>query len=88
MPEFALKLLLGESLLIAGMGGALGVAITFPLAQMFKQAVGTLFPIFYVSPTTVLMQVAACGVVGVVAAAWPAWKMSRIDIVQGLRHVA
>jgi putative ABC transport system permease protein len=25
---------------------------------------------------------------GGVAAAWPAWKMSRIDIVQGLRHVA
>lgn len=87
-PGFVVKLLLGESLLIAGMGGALGVAITFPLAQMFKQAVGTLFPIFYVSPTTVLMQVAACGVVGMVAAAWPAWKMSRIDIVQGLRHVA
>jgi len=30
----------------------------------------------------------ACVIVGVVAAAWPAWKMSRIDIVQGLRHVA
>ena len=27
-------------------------------------------------------------VVGLVAAAWPAWKMSRIDIVAGLRHVA
>jgi len=26
--------------------------------------------------------------VGLVAADWPAWKMSRIDIVAGLRHVA
>jgi putative ABC transport system permease protein len=29
---------------------------------------------------------AALGV-GAVAAAWPAWRMSRIDIVAGLRHV-
>jgi putative ABC transport system permease protein len=35
----------------------------------------------------VLQMLAALGV-GLVAAAWPAWKMSRIDIVDGLRHVA
>jgi putative ABC transport system permease protein len=34
------------------------------------------------------LQAAASLGVGVVAAAWPAWKMSRIDIVAGLRHVA
>jgi putative ABC transport system permease protein len=34
------------------------------------------------------LQLLAALIVGAVAAAWPAWKMSRIDIVQGLRHVA
>jgi putative ABC transport system permease protein len=34
------------------------------------------------------LQLAAALLVGVVAAAWPAWRMSRIDIVAGLRHVA
>jgi putative ABC transport system permease protein len=34
------------------------------------------------------LQMAAALLVGLVAAAWPAWKMSRIDIVAGLRHVA
>ena len=86
-PRFVVQLLFGESLLIAVIGGAIGVAITFPLAQAFVSAVGTLFPVFKVSMPTVALQVLACLVVGVVAAAWPAWRMSRIDIVQGLRHV-
>jgi putative ABC transport system permease protein len=58
------------------------------LADAFVAAAGTLFPIFRVSALTVALQLLAALVVGVVAAAWPAWKMSRIDIVQGLRHVA
>lgn len=87
-PGFVVKLLFGESLMIALIGGVLGMALTFPLAQAFVQATGTLFPVFRITPGTMGLQVAAVVIVGVVAAAWPAWKMSRIDIVQGLRHVA
>lgn len=87
-PRFVVQLLFGESLMIALIGGAIGIAITFPLTQAFVSAVGTLFPTFKVSTLTVALQMLACVIVGVVAAAWPAWKMSRIDIVQGLRHVA
>ncbi len=86
-PAFVVKLLFGESLLIVLIGGGLGVLLTFPLAQAFASSVGTLFPVVRVSETTVLLQGAACVVVAVVAAAWPAWSMSRIDIVAGLRHV-
>ncbi|MDI1257692.1 ABC transporter permease [Aquabacterium sp.] len=87
-PGFISKLLLGESLLIALIGGGIGVALTFPLAKAFGGNLATLFPVFQVSGTTVMYQVLACVVVGGVAAAWPAWKMSRIEIVQGLSHVA
>lgn len=87
-PGFVVKLLFGESLMIALIGGGIGVALTFPLAELFKSAVGTLFPVFNVSTLTMGLQLLACVIVGLVAAAWPAWKMSRIDIVQGLRHVA
>jgi putative ABC transport system permease protein len=87
-PRFVMQLLLGESLLIACMGGALGMLLTFPLADLFVKGTGTLFPVFQVSGTTLGLQVLAAAVVGTVAAAWPAWTMSRIDIVQGLRHVA
>jgi len=87
-PSFVVKLLFGESLLIALLGGLAGVALTLPLAAAFGSAAGTLFPAFHVTPLTMGLQLLAALIVGAVAAAWPAWKMSRIDIVQGLRHVA
>ena len=86
-PAFVVKLLFGESLVIALGGGILGMLLTLPLAAAFAKAVGTLFPVFVVSDTTMLLQLAASAAVGAIAAAWPAWKMSRIDIVNGLRHV-
>jgi len=87
-PGFVVRLLFGESLLIALAGGLLAVAITVPLAAAFQQFAGSLFPSFRVTEETMLLQLAAALVIGMVAAAWPAWKMSRIDIVSGLRHVA
>jgi len=87
-PSFVVKLLFGESILIALIGGGAGILLTLPIANGFAKAVGTLFPVFMVSQTTMLLQVLASLIVGTVAAAWPAWKMSRIDIVNGLRHVA
>ena len=87
-PGFVVRLLFGESLFIAFIGGVAGVLVTLPLAAGFRSMVGGLFPVFQVSVETMALQLLACLVVGVVAAAWPAWKMSRIDIVAGLRHVA
>ncbi|MFZ6801319.1 ABC transporter permease [Undibacterium sp. Di24W] len=87
-PSFVVKLLFGESLVIALLGGGAGVLLTLPIAAAFAKAVGTLFPVFVVSQTTIALQILASCIVGIVAAAWPAWKMSRIDIVNGLRHVA
>ncbi len=86
-PGFVVRLLLGESLLIALIGGVAGLLLTLPLAAVFRSAVGTLFPIFQVSGLTQGLQLLAALTVGAVAAAWPAWRMSRIDIVAGLRHV-
>ncbi len=86
-PGFVVRLLFGESLLIAALGGVAGLLLTLPLAAVFRSAVGTLFPIFQVSPLTMALQLAAALGVGAVAAAWPAWKMSRIDIVAGLRQI-
>ncbi len=87
-PAFVVKLLFGESLMIAAIGGIAGIALTFPLAMGFVQQTGSLFKIFEVSNQTMMYQALASLFVGLIAAAWPAWKMSRIDIVQGLRHIA
>jgi putative ABC transport system permease protein len=85
---FVAGLLFAESVGIALLGGVLAVALTFPLARVFADAMGTLFPIFFVSERTVLLQLAAAALVGVVAALIPAWNMTRMPIVDGLRAIA
>jgi putative ABC transport system permease protein len=87
-PGFVVKLLFGESLMIAVIGGAIGIGMTFPLAIGFLHQTNNLFKVFEISHTTMVYQGLAALIVGLIAAAWPAWKMSRIDIVEGLRHVA
>lgn len=85
---FVAGLIFAESVGIALAGAALGIAATFPLAAVFADAMGTLFPIFYVSESTVLMQLLAGLIVGVVAALIPAWRTARVSIVDGLREVS
>jgi putative ABC transport system permease protein len=85
---FVALLVFSESVGIALAGGILGILITFPIANAFAVAMGTLFPVFFVSRETVLMQLGASLVIGVVAAAVPAWRAARVRIVDGLRAVA
>ena len=85
---FVALLILGESVGLSLAGGLLGVALTVPLAHAFAGATGTLFPIFFVSDETVGLQLAAALMVGVVAAALPAWNTARLRIVDGLRSIA
>ena len=87
-PGFVALLLGGESLLVALAGGVGGVLATLPLAAAFASVAGSILPVFAVSETTMALQLAAAFAVGLIAAAWPAWRMGRIDIVAGLRQVA
>ena len=85
---FVALLIFAESLGIALAGGALGIALTFPIADWFAGQMGTLFPVFFVSTDTVAMQFGAALTVGVVAALIPAWRAAHVRIVDGLRAVA
>lgn len=87
-PGFLATLILGESLLLALAGGAIGIALLFPSAAAFAARMGTLFPVFDVTPLTVLMQAASAVAVGVVAAIAPVVRAVRVNIVDGLRSVA
>ncbi|MGH8756260.1 MAG: ABC transporter permease, partial [Burkholderiales bacterium] len=86
-PPFLAKLIFGESLAIAALGGALGIACTFPVAIVFGNAMGALFKVFYVSWQTVATQLAAALLVGAVAAILPTWRASRVKIADGLRNI-
>ena len=86
-PSFLAALIFGESMAICAIGGGIGVLATGPAAALFKQAVGGIFPIFAVSPATLMMQVACAAGVGIIAAIVPAWRASRVRIVEGLRAI-
>lgn len=86
-PGFVASLILGEALMLALIGGVLGILLTFPLAQGVGVIAAAVLPVFKVTQGTVLMQLACALVVGVVAALVPGWRSARIKIVDGLRHV-
>ena len=80
-------LIFGESLVITGIGCALGIAATFPAANAFADAMGAYFPIFNVATETIYMDIAAFLIVGVVAAIVPTVRTVNIRIADGLRKI-
>ena len=84
---FVAMLIFAESLGIAVLGGVLGIAFTFPMAEAFASTVGSILAGFQVSEETIAMQFAAAVIIGVVAAAIPAWNAARVRIVDGLRAI-
>lgn len=86
-PGFVAGLIIGESLMIVAIGGALGILLTFPVAAGFKAMMGSMFPVFYVTAQTVAMQALAAVAVGLLAGLLPSVRAARVKIVDGLRYV-
>ena len=86
-PGFVASLIVGESVMITALGGALGILATFPVAAGFKAALGSFFPVFKVAPETVAMQAASALAVGLLAAILPSIRAARVKIVDGLRYI-
>jgi putative ABC transport system permease protein len=83
-----LGLIAGESMVISFLGGAIGLALTYPIVGMFSLLVPkSWFPIFYIEPSTIILAGVSALVVGVLAAAFPVQRAMRTSIVDGLRFV-
>jgi putative ABC transport system permease protein len=86
-PGYVARLIFGESIALALIGAAIGIALTFPVGAWFGAQMGTLFPVFEVSPGTVALQAACAIVVGIAAALVPGRRAARVKIVDGLRAI-
>jgi putative ABC transport system permease protein len=86
-PGFVAALIVGEAIMLTAIGGMLGILLTFPAAAGFKAIVGSMFPVFNVTPETVALQAGAALSVGVLAGLLPAIRASRVKIVEGLRYI-
>jgi putative ABC transport system permease protein len=86
-PRHLAGLIMGESLMLAAMGGLLGLALTFPMVYLFKTRLGQYFRIFPLTDTTLALGLAIALAVGVLAAVLPAWRAARVGIAEALRKV-
>ena len=80
-------LIMGEALLIALSGCLLGIAMTYPVVRFFTTELGAYFPIFYVEPLTIWLDLGAAILVGITAAIIPTMQAVRIRIAEGLRRI-
>jgi len=86
-PRHLVGLIMGESLSLALVGGALGLALTFPAVQLFPHSVRQYFGAFEVTSLTMGLGISVALAVGVLAGVIPAWQASRVQIAAALRKV-
>ena len=76
--------LLGQSMILCGSGGLLGLALALASEAPIKQAVAAMLPGYNVLSGTVLLALAVTLGVGLVAGLWPAMRASRLEVVTAL----
>jgi putative ABC transport system permease protein len=79
----------GEGLLISLVGGVLGAALAWFIADGEKLGIsGGFAPVFAVSPANAALGIGISAIIGVIAGTIPAAMASRLRIVDALRRVA
>ena len=82
--RFVLGLVLAESLVIAGLGGAVGLWLARGMTQ---QDITNGLILMYLSPEALAAGVAVALATGLVAGLLPAWTAMRLSVVDALRRV-
>lgn len=81
-------LILGESMVISILGGALGLLLTYPIVSGFEANIPKgMFPVFQVEPITVIFAVSAALLVGIAASVFPITRTLNTRIVDGFGHI-
>ncbi len=79
-------LIAGESMVIVMTGCILAIALTYPAAHAFRAQLGDYFPVFNINRRLFIFYAEASLLVGLVAAVFPAWKVIKTPIAEGLRR--
>ncbi|HST11523.1 MAG TPA: FtsX-like permease family protein [Terriglobales bacterium] len=83
-----LALFVGEAVIVAMLGGSLGVLFGSGLMYMVgHNPQAGFFQGITVNPATMILALLLAGLVGFVAAMLPSYNASRVDIVEGLRYI-
>jgi putative ABC transport system permease protein len=87
-PRMVAATIFGESLVLALLGGSVGMALTYPASAVFIGASGGLAKGFDVATPTLIAQAVATVLVGLVGGAWPAWTVARVNVARALARQA
>jgi putative ABC transport system permease protein len=90
-PKHIVGFVLGEGFVVAATGVALGVSLATPVlkffAELFQRQLGAFLGNFDLDPRVIGYAVAVALVGGMLSSAVPAWRASRLNIVDALRRV-
>jgi putative ABC transport system permease protein len=81
------RLMLVQSLALCGIGGGMGIALALFMDTGMSTAMASMFPAYGISSDTLIMAVVATLMIGLIAGIVPAWRASRMRIVQAFGDV-
>jgi putative ABC transport system permease protein len=93
LPRHLALFVLGEALLVGGLGAVLGIALSYPitergLGRFLEENLGGIFVSFRVPLSTMVIAFALALLLGLLASAIPAWSSSKLKVTEALRRVA
>jgi putative ABC transport system permease protein len=93
LPAHVAMWILGEALVMGVLGGLLGLAIGWPfinlgVGRFVEENLGSTFRSFRLEPANMVLAVALAALLGTAAAAIPAWRASKLRVIDAVRRVA
>jgi putative ABC transport system permease protein len=92
LPRHLATFVVGESIALGLLAGVIGVALAYPLVEYglgrwIEENMNTMFAWFHVEGRFMALSVLLAVVLGALAGALPAWRVSRVTVVDALRRI-
>ena len=92
LPKHVAAFILAESAALGTLAGVAGVALSYPIVQQglgrwIEENQGATLPYFRIEGQTIALALALSMLLGLMAAAVPAWRASRLSVIDALRRL-
>jgi len=92
LPRHVAGFVIGESVTLGLIAGIVGVALAYPLVQYglgrwIEENMNSMFSWFHVTPGVMILSLVLAAALGALAGAIPAWRASRLTVVDALRRI-
>jgi putative ABC transport system permease protein len=92
LPRHLVQFVLGEAATIGALGGIVGLLISYPIVEkgvgrFLEENMRGFFPYFRIDPSTAVQAVLFAILLGLIAAAIPAYNASKLNVIDSLRRV-